>query len=181
MLSLAADLLVTVARRAAHARAETEAVPLNGVSDAQWIGFVRACTSGDARTVTPSCRLGMFGLTVRRLCDLGAMERPRLVELRGSKVWSADWRRPATLADFLDDSFVQYSYFAESIRRYAACEEIVSFAGRDVDGARASLSGLLAVAHRAGQAGLSKWVVRPAERRKFQTTTEHFRRANELF
>ena len=121
-------------------------------------------------------------MTVRRLCDLGAMGNPRMVQHEGRQVWNADWIDPTSLRAFLDDGMTQYGLFAQSIQNYAEDAALRSMVGVTVDNSKATLSGLLTVAHRAGLPGLSSWVTDPKNRAKFRdNTTAHYARANGLF
>lgn len=157
-------------------------VPIDCLTRKAWLAFVRVFVNRDSHAITPNFRLGAFEMTVPRLCDLGAMENLRLTHHNGWQVWDADWKKPASLVEFLDDALGQYELFAESIRRYSLDELVRGFVGTKIDEHTATLSGILAVAHRAGLPGLSSWIVNPKDRRRFsRNTTTYFERANGLF
>jgi len=153
-------------------------IPVSGITGKQWLDFVRVCSNGNPKAVTPSNRLGIFELSVRRLCDLGAMTRPRIVD----NVWQGEWVQPKNLDSFKGDLMAQYSLFARSISDYAADPIVLLHKGCIVGSETMTLSGVLAVANRAGMQGLASWVASPSEREKFsRNTTSFFQRANNLF
>lgn len=157
-------------------------IPVPTLTRKQWLDFVKLHANGNPKTVTPSFRLGVFEMTVRRLCDLGAMKNPRVVRFRDRQVWDAEWCNPATLSAFQRDPLGQYALFAESIRRYAEEDAIKAAVGAEVDGVKLTLSGALAVAHRAGLPGLASWIAKPRDRSRFtNNTTSYFQRGNGLF
>lgn len=157
-------------------------VPVPGITRESWVKFVGAMVNGKAHHVTDSFRLGAFELTVRRLCDLGVMTNLRGTGLERGKVWDADWIAPGGLKAFLDSPLQQYDLFAESTRRYAEDSKVKTLVGATVDDTVTTLSGVLAVAHRAGLPGLSSWVVNPKDRQRFsKTTTAFYSKANGLF
>lgn len=160
--------------------AEVE-LPIKALTRKQWLDFVRVCSNGNPRTVTPSFRLGVFELSVRRLCDLGAMENPRIAKYQGNQVWDADWRNPRNLRAFHDDPMAQYSLFADSMRRYADEAMVKDQIGQAIDGASMTLSGALIVAHRGGVPGLIAWTVDPSKREKHRTTVDYYQKGNGLF
>lgn len=180
-------------------RGEDEAPPLHVTVDAfshreegievplaltrkQWLAFLRAATCGNPRTVTPSFRLGVFGLTVRRLCDLGAMANPKVIHFDGRQVWDALWLNPSSLATFQAAPMLQYSLFTDSIKRYFASPEIPQAVGQVIDGQKVTQSGALMLAHRAGLPGMASWLQDPTIRQRFSNnTTAFFERANGIF
>lgn len=148
----------------------------------QWLGFLKAATCGNPRTVTPSFRLGVFGLTVRRLCDLGAMVNPRVIHFEGRQVWDAHWRNPSSLKQFQAAPMTQYRLFTDSIKDYFAAPEIAEAVGQTVEGQKVTQSGALMVAHRAGLPGMASWLQDPSIRQRFSdNTTAFFQRANGIF
>lgn len=180
-LGVSAGLTLLLAPDPARVKEEDFTIPLP-IARNQWLAFVKVLATGERKAVTPNFRLGVFEMTVRRLCDIGAMENPRMVQHEGRQVWDADWIRPANLRAFLDDGMTQYALFAQSVQGYASDERLRSMVGVTVDNSKATLSGLLAVAHRAGLPGLSSWVTDPKNRAKFRdNTTAHYARANGLF
>lgn len=157
-------------------------IPIDGLTRKEWVDFVRIFVNGNPYTVTQSFRLGAFEMTVRRLCDLGAMANPRPTRHAGWQVWDAEWKRPESLIEFLSDFFGQYDLFAQSIAQYATEEKIREAVGTVIDGVPLTLSGALSVAHRAGLPGFLSWVSKPKDRVRFsRNTTAFFNRGNGLF
>lgn len=165
---------------------EPVAVPLEGVAPQVWVAFVRHFVSPNV--VTKHFRYGVFGMTVRRLVDLGVMKNPRSLRQKGgpqkggpSIVWVAKWVPPLNLEGFLRDTMGQYRLFAESIRRFANEAPVKECVGREVDGQSVTLSGALAVAHRGGLPGFDAWFRESKQRSQFKWTTQAFERCNGLF
>jgi hypothetical protein len=180
-LGVTAGLTLLLAPDPAKVREDDFPIPLP-IARNQWLAFVKLLASGKRDEVTPNFRLGVFQMTVRRLCDIGAMANPRMVEHEGRNVWDADWVNPVSLRAFLDNGMTQYTLFSQSIQGYANDEKLRSMVGATIDNSKATLSGLLTVAHRAGLPGLSTWVTDPKNRAKFsENTTAHYARANGLF
>lgn len=156
-------------------------VPLS-LTRKQWLGFLRAATCGNPRTVTPSFRLGVFGFSVRRLCDLGAMAEPKVIHFEGRQVWDAIWVKPSNLKNFQAAPMLQYSLFTDSVKDFSSRPEILAAVGKDIDGQKVSLSGALMLAHRAGLSGMNSWIEDPTDRQRFSdNTTVFFVRANGIF
>lgn len=130
--------------------------------------------------VSPRGKLGTFQMDARRLKDVGVVKAARK-GMQGEEmgVWIGEWAAPLTRDAFLGSMPVQYAAFVRSMK--AAAPKVSGFVGVDVDGATCSLSGLLGVAHAAGEAGVESWVVNPKVRRRFASTTEAFRRTNQIF
>ena len=154
--------------------------PLPGISADAWRRFVQALkgTSLGARSV--SGRLGLFSIHLRRLAELGYVQA---VHRTPAGMLAAEWVEPLTEAAFLSNLRLQYGAFVESVSGLA--EEIArrytSAVGRLVDGRPASLSGLLAVAHRLGIGGLEAWLASESERARQRIATTAFERANGIF
>jgi hypothetical protein len=165
----------------AVARQESINVPIEGITRNSWLTFVKTSVNGNPRTITPNFRLGAFEMSVRRLADLGYMVGPKQVRYNGHSVWDADWVAPLSLRAYLADGLKQYETYAESVRLYADAPELLSLVDRTIDDKPATMSGLLAVAHRAGLHGLTTWASAREERERFNHTTEFFTRANGLF
>jgi hypothetical protein len=164
-------------------------VPIATVTPEQWVSFVRLFVGPN--TVTKQYRYGVFGMTVRRLVDLGVMRNLRAIHQKGgpqrgepSIVWSAEWAPqdpPVSLKAFIGQPMWQYSLFAESMSRYATTPAVRDCVGVTVDDTTATLSGVLAVSHRAGAKGLKSWLKKEKERADFAHTSDCYRRANGLF
>lgn len=186
VLGLAAGSLLMFSREenvTAVPHVETDlTVPVDLVTRKQWVDFIRIFINGNPRTITPAFRLGTFEMTVRRLVDLGAMVDPETTKYKGRRVWSATWKNPANLKTFLDDPLIQYGLFAESINRYANDDKVRNAIDSEIDGNKLTLSGALAVAHRAGLPGFAHWIQDPKDRQRFKdNTTSFFQRSNGLF
>ncbi len=163
------------------AQVQSIEVPL-GLSRKQWLTFLKAAMCGTPRTITPSFRLGVFGLTVRRLCDLGAMTDPKVIRYEGRQVWDAHWLDPSSLRTFQAAPMTQYNLFTDSIKRYSAAPEVTAAIGKTVENREITLSGALMVAHRAGLPGMGSWLEDPDIRQRFSdNTTAFFQRANGIF
>lgn len=154
--------------------------PLTGVPLAAWSRFVTVMVMAPKRTVTPRGRMGSFGFDARRLADVGFMEKPRKATVGGETgVWTGDWKAPLSTEKFLDSTPAQYEAFSRSMRKMAP--KIGSFIGRDVDGVKATLSGLLGVGHLSGETGVAGWVADADTRKKFKNTTANFAKTNGIF
>lgn len=156
-------------------------IPIQSLTRKQWLDFVKTSSNGNPRTITPTFRLGAFELSVKRLCDLGVMRNPRQVAHAKKQVWDAEWIYPKTLKEFQADPMLQYSLFAESVRRYATDPALLAHVGCNVAGLDMTLSGVLAVAHRMGLQGLAGWVAYPSKRERYTHTMNYFQRANGIF
>jgi hypothetical protein len=164
-----------------HQDEEGLEIPL-ALTRKQWLDFLKAATCGNPRTVSPSFRLGVFGLTVRRLCDLGAMTNPRVIHFEGRQVFDADWIRPSNLKHFQNAPMLQYRLFTDSIKRYGESPEVSEAIGQTIDGQKVTQSGALMVAHRAGLPGMASWLTDPTIRQRFSdNTTAFFAKANGIF
>ncbi len=156
-------------------------VPL-ALTRKQWLAFLRVAACAKPRTVTPSFRLGVFEMSVRRLCDLGAMAEPKVIHYEGRQVWDAHWTNPASLEAFQAAPMLQYKLFTDSIKQFFVCPEVAEAVGQVVDGHKVTQSGALMVAHRAGLPGMVSWMADPFVRARFsENTTAFFERANGIF
>jgi len=157
-----------------------KASPLPGVPMAAWERFLAVMVVAPKTCRTRRGRLGYFGTDARRLADVSFVERPRKCRVGGEEgVWTGDWVAPLTEEKFLGSAEAQLEAFARSNRRMVA--KAAPHVGRIVDGKRASMSGLLAVGHLAGEDGIAGWVSDPAVRQRFTATTKNFERANGIF
>lgn len=156
-------------------------VPL-ALTRKQWLSFLHAAACGKPSTITPNFRFGVFGLTVRRLCDLGVMREPKVIKFKGRQVWDANWVNPSSLEAFQTAPMLQYRLFTDSIKSFFVSEEVSKAIGQFVDGERVTQSGALMVAHRAGLPGLVSWLADPEIRKRFSdNTTAFFEKANGIF
>jgi hypothetical protein len=156
--------------------------PLPEASDEQWARFVRLMQTGDVAAVTPTGQVGLFQTRLKRLEDLGLARDVRRVAVDGGARWMATFRAPLSLQRLLSDPLLQYRIFAASMRRYR--DEILSHdrgaLGRQLEGRRVTLSGLLAVAHHAGPA-LASWLANAQDRQRFARTTSAYQATTEVF
>jgi hypothetical protein len=154
--------------------------PLPGVSSLSWMRFITIMAVAPKTSVTPRGRMGTFGLDARRLSDVGFMVKPKKTTIGGETgVWTGEWKAPLTTEMFLKSTPAQYEAFKRSMR--IMTPKVGGFIGADIDGVKATLSGLLGVGHLAGEAGIESWVKNPETRRKFKTTTANFHRTNGVF
>lgn len=154
--------------------------PLPGIPLARWERWISVMAIAPRRQVTPRYRLGTFGMDARRLADVGFIVSPRKAVVGGETgVWIGEWKRPLTTEKFLDSMPLQYEAFKRSATKMAP--KVAGFVGAEVDGAKASLSGLLGVGHLAGEAGVESWVKDPDVRKRFKATTANFARTNGIF
>lgn len=122
--------------------------PLEGVDDAAWTEFVRRMRVQGVGDVSRSNAVGMFAIMPRRLVDLGLASHLKRGKLRGGRTaYAAAFVPPLTSREFLGSPARQYDAFARSM---------VDYAGqlRGVDLCGSTLSGALAVLHRAGPRGM---------------------------
>lgn len=154
--------------------------PLPGVPLVSWSRFITIMAVAPKKTVTPRGRMGTFGIDARRLADVGFMEKPRKASIGGETgVWTGDWKKPLSTETFLASTPAQYESFKRSMKLMAP--SVGAFVGADIDGVKATLSGLLGVGHLAGEAGVKSWVSSPEIRKKFKNTTANFHRTNNVF
>ena len=154
--------------------------PIQGVPTVSWERFVTIMAIAPKSAISPRGRMGAFGLDARRLADVGFMENPHKATIAGEAgVWTGEWKKPLTTEKFLESTPAQYEAFKRSMR--AMTPTVGAFVGADIDGVKASLSGLLGVGHLAGEAGVSSWVKDPDVRKRFKATTAKFNQANGIF
>jgi hypothetical protein len=168
--------------RPARASRDAHPSPIPEASDEQWTRFVQLMQTGELATVTPGGQFGLFQTRLKRLEDVGLAREVRRVEKEGRATWTAAFRRPLTMERLLADPVLQYRIFAASMKRYRndILGHVRSALGRDVEGKRATLSGLLAVAHYAGPA-LGSWLTNEKDRRRFEKTTTAYGRTTGVF
>ena len=150
------------------------------VSDKAWTRFVLAMKTAEPGAVSASNDLGMFGIKVRRLADLGLVLDVRQVRSPvGRLAWIGDFVPPLTQRKFLSSASEQYAAFVASMRRYI--EGLVDGTLPRPEGGPAegmTLSGALAVLHRCGPSGLRTWC---DEDDRFPDTVALYERANGAF
>jgi hypothetical protein len=180
-----ADGLVKEARNAAVVNAKSYPSPFPTVAGPEWTQFVIYLRGKNPKQITPGYSLGLFGFGMRRLVDLGLASNPHKGTYNGKTVWLADWAPALTPGPdtFLGDAQTQYNAFVKSMQLYAAQvhKEIPEAVGAQLDGKAVTLSGLLAVAHRAGWAGLKEWMGDAKVRAAHPQSTDIFNKENGLF
>jgi hypothetical protein len=158
--------------------------PLKGVTDEQWKAYLRALASpAHADKVSGRLALGAFFFTYPRLGDLGYVRNVRKATLNGRQVWTGDFVPPLTVERFLQDPGLQLEAMGKSAQDYLPKVRVLfgKALGQEYEGAQATLSGLLAVAHRGGLKGLQSWLRNPKDRVMFPNTTAAYRAANGIF
>lgn len=156
------------------------ASPFTEATDAVWTTFVRALAGPAQSTRTDAGRLGRFAIHLRRMAELRCVRDVRRAD-DGRVI--ADWVRPLTEETFLADPRLQYRALVMSLRglRRDLLARQVPVIGQRIDGQRATVSGLLAVAHRLGIVGLEAWLEAPAVRQRQRVASSLFERVNGLF
>lgn len=178
--------LTNAARDAAAAASNaTYPSPFPSVATPEWSQFVHAMRGPDPKEVTSTNHLGMFAFGMPRLVDLGLAENPRKVKRGGRTVWEADWLPPLQPGPqtFLSSPALQYRTFVKATTADLAAikRELPEAVGTEIDGIKATPSGLLAVAKLAGVAGLKTWLADPAVRAKYPQSGALFHKVNGLF
>lgn len=151
--------------------------PIGGVRDDAWTGFVRKMRTGGVDEIDSKGNVGMFSMTVKRLTDLGVFKDPKKV----GGVWNANWMIPKQT--LLSNPKLQYKLFEKSMVGHVGFikNKLDKGVGLEIEGKKATLSGLLAVAHRAGAEGMNNWVNDPSQRAKFPGTTAVYLAMNGIF
>lgn len=152
-----------------------------GVPHDRWMIFEKSMIKQGSAEIDSSGRLGMFGMSPKRLVDLGLVvdtaKGPNGKWAVGK--WSEGW----SSEKFLGDPKVQQKAFRRSMREYtrtigALYKEAL---GKSVHGKPVTCSGLLSVAHMAGGRGLGSWLSNKTVREKFPQTTKVFLNATGMF
>jgi hypothetical protein len=163
---------------------ETLASPLTDVDDADWTCYVRRARVARLDSVSPSYRLGTFALSARELADAGAMLSAYKGEHGGRKgVWLGEWAEGQGQDTFLASAERQYDALIKltQIQARAIVARHGAVLGTMIDGQVVTLSGLLAVARKAGLGGLRQWVTSEEDRAAFPESGALFARFNGLF
>jgi hypothetical protein len=167
-------------RKGMSMRPATKEGPLGTIPLASWGRFVSIMAIAPRSQVTPRYRLGTFGMDTRRLADVGFMVEPHKETVGGEAgVWVGKWKPPLTTDKFLGSMPAQYEAFKRSMSKMIPA--VSGFVGREVDGKRCTLSGLLGVGHLAGELGTKGWVEDPIVRQRFKATTVNFAKTNGIF
>ncbi len=154
---------------------------LAGVPCEAWTAWVLAMKVAEPTATADNGALGMWAMKPRRLADLGFMKNVRSEPQRktGLLRWGGEWTPPLTQDAFLSNPSVQYKIFVASMKLYATGIADGSIACPDEIGDQGvTLSGALALLHKFGPHGLTRWT--DVEDRKSQTI-QLFEAANGLF
>ena len=145
--------------------------PLPNVSDSAWTQFARVMMTSRSCAVSKSNALGAFEFTAKRLADFGLVEKLKHTKSKksGRTIWKAVFIAPLTSDAFLRNLSLQYRVFMTSMLDYNS--KISSNTVKIPDGA--TLSGALAVLHKAGPHGLNGPM--------FEATKSLFEKANGIF
>jgi hypothetical protein len=146
--------------------------PISEATDAQWTEFVRVMRTAPSTNVSASNNLGCFEMTLRRLNDLGVLsELKRTRSVKSNRViWAATKEVDHDAArKFLKSISLQFKIFERSMKEY--CSQLSVGAVKLPAGA--TLSGCLALLHRAGFAGLNS--------ARFPATQDLYNSANGIF
>ncbi len=167
-------------------KAATHRSPIPEATDEQWTGFVKLMQTGATDALTPAGQLGLFGTRMKRLADLGIATEVRRTPATGGAAeqpgWTATLKPPLSFDRLRADPLLQYRVFVASMKRYR--DDILGLhreaIGKEIEGRKATLSGLLAVAHHAGP-GLASWLTNDKDRRRFAKTTAAYVRTTGVF
>ena len=167
---------------------ETFPSPLAGVDDADWTCYVRRARVARLASISPSYRLGAFALSARELADAGVMSEARKGEWQGRRgVWLGEWADGRSEAAFLASTEQQYAALVALTQLHARAitarhaDVIDGHGTAQINGQTVTLSGLLAVARKAGLGGLRQWVTSEEDRAAFPESGALFARFNGLF
>lgn len=123
------------------------------VSNEAWALFVEFMAVAPLSAVSDSNALGTFQIMPRRLADFGMVTKLRRARSPQNRtIWVAEFVPPMTCARFLRSLPAQYEAFTRSMQDYAA-----RMSSGEIDRGDMSLSGALAILHRAGPRGLEAW------------------------
>jgi len=166
---------------------ETYVSPLASVADIDdndWTCYVRRSRIARLGSISPSYRLGTFALSARELADAGVMTAAFKGEREGRKgVWLGEWAPGRSEAAFLADAAQQYDAFVRltQLQARAILSRCAAVLGTSIMGQEVTLSGLLAVARKAGLGGLRQWMTSEEDRAAFPESGALFNRFNGLF
>lgn len=147
---------------------------LESVLDADWTKFVQGMMTAKLKEVSLSNCLGMFELSPRRLNDLGLIDGlVRSKSSTGRSIWVGVFRPPTTHRMFLLNPKAQYDAFCVSMKDYVDRISTGVISKSD----DMSLSGALAILHRAGPRGLDTW----AHGERFESTEAAYNRVAGVF
>jgi hypothetical protein len=157
--------------------------PLTGVADVPWTVYVRRARVARPSGISPDNRYGCYALSARELADAGWMLDAHKEPCGGRLCWTGTWGEGRSEEAFLADPSEQYEALAALSRLHArlVTARHPDLLGTKIEGQAATLSGLLAVARRAGLGGLRGWATDAAQRKRFPETTAAYARLNGIF
>jgi len=150
------------------------------IETAAWAKYVRGSRLPDEDRGSRDWLIGIFGLSPRALERIGIMAD---VKKDGDR-WSGSWTGTVPSEFFLKSVPAQVQAFTaiSDLHRAESRATIDDILGQEIEGVEATLSGLLAVALRAGgKAGLESWLNNESDRRKFKRTTAAYLKLNGIF
>jgi hypothetical protein len=154
--------------------------PVRGVPMRAWRRYVAVMVVARPATRTPRGRLGAWGMDARHLRDAGLMTETHKATVGAETgVWCGSWVDGLDEAKFLGNPELQRAAFEATSRKLVP--EARKHVGKVIGGVPCSLSGLLAVGHHAGSAGIAGWADDARVRAKFGNTTKSFERSNGIF
>jgi hypothetical protein len=150
------------------------------VSDEAWTKFVFALRTSKLDSISSSNEKGMFSLKPKRLEDLSIMKNLKSERSpSGRMVWTGEFVSPMTEERFLKDASAQYAAFCMSLKKYVAGLSDGTIPKPDGGWPKGmSLSGALAILHRAGPMALKSW---NNETKRFKDTIALYNQANGIF
>jgi hypothetical protein len=154
--------------------------PWDDVADNLWMAYVKASRFTAEDRDGRDWLVGIFGLSPRALERLGIMAEVK----RDGERWSGRWAGILPIENFLKSlpAQVQALSAISRLHRAESRDTIDGVIGQEIEGRSATLSGLLAVALRAGGAkGLDSWLNSEGDRRKFKRTTAAYLKLNGIF
>ena len=158
--------------------------PLPQVTDEAWNTYARRARVARPSTHSEWNRFGMYAMTARMLSDIGLMVEAHKGDFQGRRaVWIGTWADGMSAASFLASPQAQHDALAALVRLHARVIEgrHASTIGTTLEGQMVTLSGLLAVAQKAGLGGLAKWLADANDRAGFPETTAAYTRLNGIF
>ena len=170
-------------RKKAALVAKAPPPPIPGINALAWSKFAKALRGPNAIRYGA---YGVFAMSVRRLADLGLVKDVKRVKdpRTGRPMWTGTWVPPLSQKAFMSTLKVQYKAFSKSMRLYAGLYKKARSAkpqlfAKAANGKPLTMSGFLALAHRAGGRGAMRALTDPSAR--FPQTWGFALRANGIF
>jgi hypothetical protein len=157
--------------------------PFDGVSNDDWSQYVKRARTARLGSVSRSYRLGCYQVTARELSDVGVMTDAHKGDYQGRTCWVGQWVSDKAEGEFLASPSKQYDVLVALTRLHGKAIEAryPKAVGQEIEGQRATMSGLLGVARKAGIGGLGKWIADEKDRAAFCETTAQYHRFNGIF